>query len=154
MFGSTSVIAKKWVLKNGCHQPIGPQGKSKLPHASLAGSPRSVSRSDLGSFQANTSALGLVICDILCVFFKGEGSVSYSLRLFRISASLIFKARPSRGFSFWSRTPGLGSPMWELNPSLLGEDFCGCGIPLMCGSWLFHIPIPSTHFVVVLFLWL
>ena len=49
-----------------------------MPPASPGGSPRSASRSNPGSFQTTSSALGLGAQAILCVSFEGKGSVSYS----------------------------------------------------------------------------
>ena len=49
-------------------------------------------------------------------------------------APLASKAKRSGGLSFQHRNPGLGSPVWGSDPSLLGENLCNCNYPQVCGS--------------------
>ena len=153
---NTSVHLVEGVLKNGCHQCLWPQGEPQLPPASLGGSPRSVGKSDPGSFWITACALGLRACEILCASFKSGVSISHSpLALLKVRPAA-FKAKCSGGLSCWCRTPGLGSPMWSSDHSLLGKNLCNCNyLPICglstwgCGAWLYHVSAPPTHLVVV-----
>ena len=49
-----------------------------MPPASLGGSPRSASVSDLGFFQTAASVLGHGICEILCAPIKSKVCASYN----------------------------------------------------------------------------
>ena len=67
---------------------------------------------------------------------------------------LTFKVRHSCHPSY--RIPRLGSSMWSLNTSLLGEDFCICDDLPVCGplTWvcesrLYHISVFPTHLIVI-----
>ena len=144
-----------WVPKNDCHQCLCPQGEPQLPPASLEGSLRSESRSDPGSFQIMASVLGLEACEILYLPFSWSPFPT-ALQVFPIQAPLAFKVQRAGGSSSQCRTPGLRSPMWGLDPSLLGENLCDFDYPPVCrsptwecGSWLYCISAPPTHFIVV-----
>lgn len=73
-----------------------------------------------------------------------------ALKLSCMQVPLASEVKYSEGSSFWLRAPWLGSPMWGLDPSLLGEDFCSCNYPPICvsASWVLvilciHISYPS-----------
>ena len=70
---NTIVITVKCAPSNGCLQYLCPQGDFHFPLAS----PRSASESDSSSFEAAVSILKLGKCDILCMHFKSQISVSY-----------------------------------------------------------------------------
>ena len=117
--------------QNGCHQRLHPHGQSLLPPGSPGGSSRSASGSDPGTFQITASAWGLGACEILCAPFKS--------RICLFSHPVLLNVSPT-GFqtqTFWGtcqcRPPGLGSLMWGLVPSLLGEELYDCNYPLICG---------------------
>ena len=67
MLASTRVHVVERALKNGCGQCLCPQHELHFTPASPGDSPRSAGRSDPGSFQITTSALGPGACDIFWV---------------------------------------------------------------------------------------
>ena len=75
-------------------------------------------------------ALGLAVWEILCVPFKSGVSVSSSSRGLPAGCqSQIFW-----GLIFLLQVSLAGKPDVGSDPSLLGEDFCSCDIPSVCGS--------------------
>ena len=57
-----------------------------------------------------------------CVhLWSAEAPFPTFLALLYGSPILVFKTRHSGGLSFWYRNPGLGSLMWDSDPSLLGR---------------------------------
>ena len=62
--------------RNGCHQCLYPQGE--LQHPFYQASPRRVGRSDPGSYQIAIFTLDHGACNILCMPFKTEVSISQS----------------------------------------------------------------------------
>ena len=98
--------------QNGCCQHLYPQGELQLPPTS----PRSVSRSDPGSFQVIASALDLGACEILCVPFKSEVSISHNpLALPKISPCGL-QSQMFWGHVFPAQVPWSGKPGVELGP--------------------------------------
>lgn len=96
-----------------------------------------LSKSGPGSFQINTSALSLRMCEIFCASFKSRGSVSHSSLNFPKPAPLAFKAKHSGAHS-QSRSPGLGAqgcPMGDSDSSSLGRSFA-IDYPPICGSYI------------------
>ena len=79
VLASTTVHIVEGASKNGCCLCLCPQGALQLPPVSPGDSPRSACRSDPSSCQITAFALGPGVCDILCVPFKSEVSVSPSL---------------------------------------------------------------------------
>ena len=76
---STSVKVVGGAPKNGCHRCLCPQGELQLPSASAADSPRPAGRSDPGSYQITAFVLDPRTCEIVCVPFKSEVSISLVL---------------------------------------------------------------------------
>ena len=93
-----------------------------MPPASFGGSPRSVSRSDPGSFHITAFALGPRVCKILCVPFKSEVSTSYSpLTLAKVSPASL-QSQTFWGLSSQCRTPKAGESQCEAQtPRSLGR---------------------------------
>ena len=113
----------KWCPPNGYHQCLCPQGKFQVPHASLGGSLKSTSGSDACSFQITASSLGARAREILCVLLKNGMYISHSpLSLLKVS-SPGFQNKYSEVLSSLCRRPGLGIPVWDLDPLLLGDKF-------------------------------
>ena len=48
----------------------------------------------------------------------------------------------------------MGSPMWGLEPLLLGENLCPRNYLLICGSLLHCISDPLTHLIMIASLYL
>ena len=63
-----------------------------------------------------------------------ESLLPITLWLFQTWTLLVFKAGHSFGSSSQCSTPGLGSPVWSLDRSFLGEYLGYCNIPPICGS--------------------
>ena len=96
-------------------------------------SPSSTSGTDLGSFQITPSVLGLRACEILLLLFKSRVSVSYSPLALSYASPTGLQSQMLWGLIFWCNT-GLGSPVWGLDPSLLGENLCNCDCSPFCMS--------------------
>ena len=84
-----------------------------------------------GSFQSSTSALGLGASKSMHVLFKSRVSASYSPPV----SPTDFQTSQG-GSSSQSWIPGLGCPMWGLNPLLPREDSWACDIPFL--FWVSH----------------
>lgn len=107
------------------------------------------------TLQTTASALGLGVCESLCVPFKSGVAVSCSPPGLpagcqrQIFWELIFLLQV-----FWAGKPNVGS-----DPSLLGEDFCNCVTFLLfvglqpggCRSWLCCLYAPPTQFFLYIF---
>ena len=139
--------------QNGCNQCLCPQGELQLPPASPGDSPGSACGSDPGSFQMTASALGLGACEILCVPFKSGVSVSHSLLALPEVSPSGLKRKVFWELVFLEQDPQLGSPVWGLDPSLLGRNLA---IILLFvthppGIWVLTIPRlrPYSHLVMV-----
>ena len=93
-----------------------------MPRASLGGSLKSTSGSDPCFFQIAASFLGARAREILCVLLKNGMYISHSpLSLLKVS-SPGFQNKYSEVLSSLWRRPGLGIPVWDLDPLLLGDN--------------------------------
>ena len=96
-------------------------------------------------------------CVRTCVHHLGMESLFHTvLRHSQRWALLAFKARCCGGFSSWNRMPGVGSLIWDSDPSLLGENLCNCNYSPVCGlatwgygTWLSGYSALLTYVVVV-----
>ena len=122
--------------KNGCRQCLCPQGELQLLPASLEDSPRSAGRSNPGFYQMTAFALGPGACEILCVPFKNEVSLSPSpLGLLKVNLTGL-QSKMLWRLVFLMQDPWAGEPDVGLRPhSALGE-------PLQCS----YSPIFGSSF--------
>ena len=87
--------------------------------SSLGDSSRSASKSDLGSFQINTSALSLRVCEIFCASFESTGSVSHSSLSFPKASPFGLQSQTFWELIFPEQKPWAGEPngrLWLLTP--------------------------------------
>lgn len=105
--------------------------------------------SDPGSFQILASALGPKVCEDLSISHSPPGLLKVSY------ASL--ESQTIRGLIFPVQDSYLGNLMWNLDPSLFGENLCNYKYPPVCllpTGWVgvLSIPcsIPPTYLIVVL----
>ena len=77
---------------------------------------------------------GIRGCDILCMPFKCEVSLSCSTLALPYANPTGLQSKMFWGLNFLVRDPGLGSLMWGLDPSLLGENLYNCDYPFACES--------------------
>lgn len=82
-------------------------------------------------------------------------SISYSPPALPYARPASFQSQCSGSSSFWCKTPGLRSLMWDLDPSPPGDNLCNCDYPPVCGSptqkcgsWLQGITDPPTWLAV------
>ena len=90
-----------------------------------------------------------------CVPFKSGTLFPTALSFSHIQALLAFKARHSGSSSCQCRTPGLRSPMWGSDPSLLGEIVVivqfvggppgGMGLDYTTSLSPTHLVVPSLY---------
>ena len=106
------------------------------------------------SLQIIASALGLRVGEICTCLLGVQSLLPTALWFSCRQVPLTFKVRHSCHPSY--RIPRLGSSMWSLNPSLLGENFCICDYLPVCGplTWvcesrLYHISVFPTHLIVI-----
>ena len=92
--------------------------------------------------------LALKMCELSWVSFKS--SLFPTALLLCHTLPLAYSVRSSGGLSSWCKSPGSGSPIWDLDPLLLGDNLCICDY-LVCGSptwglmsWLHSISVPPT----------
>ena len=82
-----------------------------------------------GLFQITVSALGPGAYEILCALFQSGFSLFPSpLALWKLSTTGL-QSQIFWGSSSQCKTllpPGMGSPMWGLDPTLLGKSVCNC----------------------------
>lgn len=100
-------------------------GESQLPFASLRASLRSPSVPDPDSFHISTSSPGLRACAILQVPLKSRSLFLAALCPSHAQATLAFKTR-LWGLILPIQDLWVRSPMWDQDPSFLGENFCNC----------------------------
>ena len=87
-----------------------------MPAASLGDSTGSAGGSDPTSFQITASALGLGVCEILCVPFKSGVSISHSLlALLKVSPTGL-QSQTFWGLVFSVQDPRAGEPDVGLEP--------------------------------------
>ena len=127
-------------------------GWAAVASSSLEDSPRSA-----GTYQITVSSLGPAACEILCVPFKSEVSISPSPLGLQKERPAGLQSQCSGGSSSQCKTPRLGSLMWGLGLSLLWENLCICNYSPICGSptWgmgLDYIATPPTPTIFLLFL--
>ena len=128
------VLLLEQTPQNSCCQHLCSQGEPLWLSPFPKDSPRSPSRSDLGSFQITASVLRLGACEILQLPFKSRVSCFLQLSGFPTAlwlsymlSSLAFKARCSVGSSCWYT---------ECRLLLFGENLWNCNHPYFLG----HLP--------------
>ena len=104
-----------------CHRRLCPQGEPQPPPTSAGDPPRTAGRSGPGSHQLTASALGPGACEVLCGPLGVGSLLPRPVRPLQ-SSPAVFAARGSGGSR--RRTPGLGSPTWGSELSLLGGNLC------------------------------
>ena len=111
--------------------------------------PEALQNQQVGLTQATFKLLLLMWvseCVSCCVYPLGVESLS--LTTFWLSwkqALLAFKAKCSGGLCSHCRTPGLGCPLWDLDPSFLGENSAIVVILLFVGFPPRGTPILQLH---------
>ena len=96
-----------------------------------------------------------LVCMYVCEPLRNEVWFSIALWLSCMKASPIFSARCYGGLLTKFRSPRLGSPMWSLDPLLLGEDFLWLWYSSYLWvanprSWHYWVSAPSTCLVVII----
>ena len=118
-----------------------------MPPYSLGSSLRSISGSGPGFFQITDFVLGLRVWEILYMLFKNRVCF-LQLQLSCMQAALVLKTTHLGGLSSQCRTHSMGSLMWGLDHSLLGEIIWNYDYPSPFGlptKGVWFLTVPCLH---------
>ena len=153
---STSVFMVEWASKNDYCQHVCAQRKSTFSPALSERLSKISNRVCSRLLWITASAIDLRACEACVCTIRAESPFPTSFWLTKKQIPLAFEARHwGRSYS-QCRTHGLGSLMWSLNASALGENLWNCdyapacGLSTRkCGSWLYYISASPVSLVVV-----